>query len=220
MDDATLSPAAERLLAAAMTLFAEKGYERTSVGEIQEAAGLTFGSGALYKHFASKEAVLAEGVDRFVAHAANQRTGLSALDDLAPPEALTAIAQLAMASFAADRDALRIAWRDLEPFPELLEKVRTERIRATFDDFAAWLDGRVVGERATGTTDTGAVAAVALSALAFFQLLRFLLGDTPGGVDEERFVAAWAGLFAGVLGADDVKPAKGAKQAKPKTRAR
>jgi len=32
MDDATLTPAAERLLAAAMTLFAEKGYERTSVG--------------------------------------------------------------------------------------------------------------------------------------------------------------------------------------------
>ena len=74
MDDATLSPAAERLLAAAMTLFARNGYDRTSVGEIQEAAGLTFGSGALYKHFASKEAVLAEGMSRFVGHATAQRS--------------------------------------------------------------------------------------------------------------------------------------------------
>jgi AcrR family transcriptional regulator len=207
MDDATRSPAAERLLAAAMTLFAEKGYERTSVGEIQVAAGLTFGSGALYKHFASKEAVLAEGVDRFMAHATSQRTSLAALDDLALPEALSAIARMAMASFAADRDALRIAWRDLEPFPVLLEKVRTERIRATFDDFAAWLDGRAVGERASALDDTGAVAAVALSALAFFQLLRFMLGDTPGGVDEDRFVAAWTGLFAGALSSDAVDDA-------------
>jgi AcrR family transcriptional regulator len=198
MDDATLSPAAERLLAAAMTLFARNGYDRTSVGEIQEAAGLTFGSGALYKHFASKDAVLAEGMSRFVGHAAAQRSTLSALDDLDLPEALTSIARSAMASFEADQDALRIAWRDLEAFPDLQAQVRTERIRATFDGFAAWLTAQVDGER-VAAHDSEAVAAVALSSLAFFQLLRFLLHDTPGGIDQERFVAAWAGLFAGAL---------------------
>jgi AcrR family transcriptional regulator len=202
MDDATLTPAAERLLTAAMTLFAQKGYDRTSVGEIQEAAGLTFGSGALYKHFVSKEAVLAAGMDRFVEHATNQRSSLAALDDWPLTEAMSVIGQLAMSSFAEDQDALRIAWRDLEAFPSLQEKVRTERIRATFDDFAAWLGRQAEAERVPAH-DSQAVAAVALSSLAFFQLLRFLLHDTPGGVDEERFVAAWAGLFAGALSADE-----------------
>ncbi len=198
MSDRNLSPAAERLLAAAMQLFAEKRYDRTTVGEIQEAAGLTFGSGALYKHFASKEAVLKEGIERFVDHARSDRAGLAALDDLAIPEALTAIATQAMASFAGDRDALRIAWRDLEGFPELQELVRTERIRATFDQFGDWLahqdtEGRISAH------DPAAVAAVALSSLAFFQLLTFLLHDTPGGLSEGRFVAAWSELFAYAL---------------------
>jgi AcrR family transcriptional regulator len=198
MSDRNRSAAAERLLAAATELFAAKGYERTTVGEIQEAAGLTFGSGALYKHFASKEAVLTEVIERFVEHARSDRSLLGALDEVAIPDALSAIARNAMVSFAADADALRIAWRDLEPFPALQEKVRTERIRATYDEFAAWLSHQEAEGRVSAH-DPEAVAAVALSALAFFQLLTFLLHDTPGGLSEERFVAAWSELFAYAL---------------------
>ena len=198
MPEDDLSPAAERLLAAAMTLFAEKGYERTTVGEIQEAAGLTFGSGALYKHFPSKEAVLAEGIRRFVERAKSERGMLATLDELSILDALTAVARQAMTSLARDADVLRIAWRDLESYPALLEAVRTERIRATFDEFGSWLahqdsEGRITAH------DPQAVAAVALSALTFFQLLTFLLDDTPGGLSEDRFVAAWAELFAYAL---------------------
>jgi AcrR family transcriptional regulator len=46
------------LVEAAARLFAEQGFEATSVAEIQAAAGLAPGSGALYKHFASKQALL------------------------------------------------------------------------------------------------------------------------------------------------------------------
>jgi AcrR family transcriptional regulator len=198
MPPRNLSDAAERLLAAAMTLFAEKGYERTSVGEIQEAAGLTFGSGALYKHFPSKEAVLAEGIERFVESARRERRVLGSLDDGSVADALRTIAQRAMASFARDRDALRIAWRDLETFPELQEKVRTERIRATFDDFSAWLAHEADAGR-LAPHDSRAVAAVALGSLAFFQLLTFLMHDTPAGVGERDFVEAWTALFVGAL---------------------
>jgi AcrR family transcriptional regulator len=200
MPPRNLTSAAERLLGAAMELFAEKGYERTTVGEIQEAAGLTFGSGALYKHFASKQAVLEEGIERFVESARSERRLLGSLDGPSIADALMTIAQLAMASFDRDSDALRIAWRDLEGFPALQEKVRTERIRATFDDFSAWLGhqadaGRVVPH------DSQGVAAVALGSLAFFQLLKFLMHDTPAGVDERRFVEACTRLFVDALSA-------------------
>jgi len=193
-----LSPAAERLLDVAMRLFSEKGYERTSVGEIQEAAGLTFGSGALYKHFPSKEAVLAEGVERFVDHARTERKMLGHLDTEPIAVALKAIADLSMASFSRDQEALRVVWRDLENFPLLQEKVRTERIRRTFDEFSAWLDhqsdlGRLQFH------DSQALAAVALSSLAFFQILQFLMHDTPAGIDEDRFVTAWTQLLMSAL---------------------
>ncbi|HEY1829608.1 MAG TPA: helix-turn-helix domain-containing protein [Acidimicrobiales bacterium] len=201
MAERNLSPAAERILAAAMELFARQGYEKTSVGEIQEAAGLTFGSGALYKHFRSKEAVLAEGVERFVDSARQDRKFLADLDGVEITEGLGIIARAAMRSFADDQDLLRIAWRDLEQFPDLQEKVRTERIRATFEQFGAWLASQ--GDRGrTPEQDSTAVAAVALSSLAFFQLLRFLLHDTPGGLDEERFVEAWTSIFGAALRSD------------------
>jgi AcrR family transcriptional regulator len=198
MTQRNLSPAAERLLAAAMRLFSEQGYEGTSVGEIQEAAGLTFGSGALYKHFSSKEAVLAEGVERFVENAQTERTQLADLDAEPIASALTAIANSAMASFSRDQDALRIVWRDLENFPQLQEKVRTERIRSTFDDFSDWLEQQHEAGRLQ-SHDSRAVAAVALGSLAFFQILQFLMHDTPAGIDEDRFVTAWTQLLVNAL---------------------
>ena len=194
MKESNLTPAAERILSAAMRLFAEKGYERTAVGEIQEAAGLTFGSGALYKHFPTKEAVLAAGIERFVEAARTERRVLTALDEEPLVDALNAIGRLAMSAFDREKDALRIAWRDLESFPDLQEKVRSDRIRATFDDFSWWLRrqadlGRMVLD------DSQAVAAVALSSLAFFQLLKHLMHDTPGGVSEDQFVDAWTRMI-------------------------
>jgi AcrR family transcriptional regulator len=198
MPEGNLSEAAERLLAAAMRLFAEKGYERTTVGEIQEAAGLTFGSGALYKHFPSKQAVLAEGVERFVESARSERRMLESLAEEPSSDTLKAMARQAMSAFDRDRDALRIVWRDLERFPELQAKVRTERIRATFDDFSAWL-GQQADLGLLQPHDSQAVSAVALGSLAFFQILKFLMHDTPAGITEERFVDAWTQLLRGAL---------------------
>jgi AcrR family transcriptional regulator len=49
---------AGRLLSAALTLFAQKGYDGTSIRDIAEAIGMLPGN--LYDHFASKEHLLAE----------------------------------------------------------------------------------------------------------------------------------------------------------------
>jgi hypothetical protein len=40
---------------------------------------------------------------------------------------------------------------------------------------------------------------VALGSLAFFQILKLLLHDTPAGIDEERFVHAWTQLLVAAL---------------------
>src|SRR6202007_2080159 len=60
----------DRLLAAALKLFADRGYAATSVADIQRASGLAPGSGALYKHFGSKrellEAAVAHRIDGIV----------------------------------------------------------------------------------------------------------------------------------------------------------
>lgn len=54
----------ERLVGEAMRLFSAKGFDATSVSQIEAAAGLAPGSGALYHHFKSKEELLNAGIDR------------------------------------------------------------------------------------------------------------------------------------------------------------
>ncbi len=51
---------ARRIKEAALGLFAERGFARTSVGAIEEAAGLAPRAGAFYRHFESKEALFEE----------------------------------------------------------------------------------------------------------------------------------------------------------------
>ena len=54
------------LLTAGLTLFAGQGFRRTTVGEIEAAAGFTARGGTLYKHFPSKQALLDTAVARHV----------------------------------------------------------------------------------------------------------------------------------------------------------
>jgi TetR/AcrR family transcriptional repressor of nem operon len=56
------------LLEAASRLFRESGFERVSIADIAAAAGLTHG--AFYTHFASKEALCAEVVERGIGESA------------------------------------------------------------------------------------------------------------------------------------------------------
>lgn len=51
-------PMRQRILAAAVKLFAERGFDATTVQEVVTAAGVT--KGALYHHFASKDELLYE----------------------------------------------------------------------------------------------------------------------------------------------------------------
>lgn len=61
---ATTTTTRERLMNEAMRLFSAKGFEATSVSQIEVAAGLAGGSGALYHHFKSKDALLEAAINR------------------------------------------------------------------------------------------------------------------------------------------------------------
>ncbi|WP_407919908.1 TetR/AcrR family transcriptional regulator [Haloechinothrix halophila] len=78
---------------AATTLFSTKGFAATSVADIQVACGLTAGSGALYKHFPSKHALLSEIVRQHLESIADGRRDAGTLPD-DPRETLELVAPL------------------------------------------------------------------------------------------------------------------------------
>lgn len=206
MSDSPASPprrrsrAAERILREAMRLFAERGYERTSIADIQAAAGLAPGSGALYKHFPSKEAVLAAGMDQFMEGGERARELIRTVPGPAD-EALGVLGAAAMRMLQDDRDVLRILYRELDPFPGLRDRVREQRMQATYTALAGWLRERAAqGE--LRVDDPEAAAAVLLGAITSFKVFEALLGEPPARLDDDRFVRAWLQVMLHGLAGD------------------
>ena len=55
-----------RVLQVARELFGRQGYKATTITQIEQAAGLSPGSGGLYRHFPSKKALLEESLKQQV----------------------------------------------------------------------------------------------------------------------------------------------------------
>jgi AcrR family transcriptional regulator len=193
-------PTRQCIIDEAMRLFGEQGYAATTIAQIEAAAGLSPGSGSLYRHFPSKDALLAEGVRQQIA------AGEELLSFIADPasfatlglsERLVVIARAGLRRLDQERDLTRLVVRDLARFPDLLVEMAQEEIEPVYRVVAAWL-AEQAGPRAP-ERDWLALAAVAVNATTHYWLLGDIFGEDPAGIDEDRYVAALAELAAGLF---------------------
>lgn len=180
----------QRIVDEAVHLFSTQGYAATSVAEIQLACGLTAGSGALYKHFPSKQAVLEEAVHQHLAKLADRyRDATAALPD-DPREVLRLIATIVWGVIDGDRDLIRIMVREFDGYPELFEQMWQGVLANLYHRCAEWL----AAQRDLGTVDVAdpeATADVLLASLTYYPLLGVLIGHSPGDIDPDRYRTAW-----------------------------
>lgn len=193
--------AAERILREAMRLFADRGYDRTSVPDIQEAAGLSRGSGALYKHFLSKEALFQIGVERLIEDAQLAQARLRKLD-MEPRDAIEWIGRTTLDILANQRDALRILWRNVDQFPQIKAAARREIMQNSYAAVAKWLDASARAGRIPDH-DSQAVAAAMHGSLAMFRVFEAVWGERAIKIDDERFLRAWSDMVLSGLKLND-----------------
>jgi AcrR family transcriptional regulator len=191
---------AEDILDQAMRLFAERGYAATPVADIQVAAGMTPGSGGLYKHFPSKQSLLEAGIDRFISEGRGATLEVPGVEGVDPRQALRQIGSLVLKVLGQDRSALRVAWRDLSAFPELNRRFVHERLQVGFTQMTKWLTDLARAGNLE-LEDPQATAAVLLSSLAYFRLMEGLLDATPARLSDDRFLDAWVEVGMSTLGA-------------------
>lgn len=182
-----------------MDLFAERSHDGASVADIQLAAGLTAGSGALYKHFTSKEAVLDAGVESYLATLSESSD--TTVRDLPsdPGAALAVIAAGVLESMSSEEAVLRVLLRDLDRHPAQLERVWNGVLANVYTRMADWIKREVHQGRIT-VSDPEAVATVLMSALTNWSILRALINKSPGGLSRSAFAAAWVDVAARVIG--------------------
>jgi AcrR family transcriptional regulator len=140
-------PVPQRLLAAATRLFAEQGYDRTSVQEIVESAGVT--KGALYHYFGSKDDLLHEVYAR-VLRVQQERLDTFANADAPVEQRLRDAAADVVVTTIDNLDDAMIFFRSMHHLgPEKHKQVRAER-RRYHERFRALIEeGRRTGVFAT-----------------------------------------------------------------------
>lgn len=182
----------ERIVDEAMRLFSEHGYTATSIAKIEAAAGLTPGAGGIYHHFASKEAVLAAGIERQLARLGALREIRDVLGSLGDLKAeLTLTARYILAELDSESELLRILASDARTRPQLRTAV-DQLVSSTFSGFATWIAAHT--ERPIPDEEATAIAALGLGSLISSRLLRDVLGISAQ-VDDETLVDTWVGLM-------------------------
>jgi AcrR family transcriptional regulator len=196
---ASATPTRERIVDEAMRLFSQHGYAATSIAKIEAAAGLTPGAGGLYHHFASKEAVLAAGIERHLARLGALREIRGVLGSLGDLKAeLTLTARYVLAELDSESELLRILASDVRNRPQLLRNAVEQLVSSTFTGFATWIGERA--ERAIAQEEARAIAAFGLGSLLCTRLLRDVL-DIPAQVDDKTLVDTWVQMMLTALAA-------------------
>jgi AcrR family transcriptional regulator len=185
-----------------------RGYASTSVADIQVACGLTPGSGALYKHFPSKLALLEEVLRQHADSVDTQANAFMAnvLDGfVATPDNVAGLlrlgADLVWQTMERDQAVIRITLRDLEPFPGLLDEF-WNTIVGTLYQQGSQLIKQLLVAMPDRVADPEATAGVLLASLTYFPILEALIHRTPGSLSRERYIEAWLEQALCVLAID------------------
>ncbi|PZU04552.1 MAG: hypothetical protein DI630_00050 [Gordonia sp. (in: high G+C Gram-positive bacteria)] len=193
-----MSETRNRIVHEAARLFARQGYNATSIGDIQTAAGLATGSGALYKHFSSKQDVLHAVVRTHIDTIADTMATVVHQPEHALDE-LIAAARAVWDGLTNSRELVRVMYRDLDDTPEALDELWNavdNKVFATFTDIIT----RGIATQQFRQVPVEHTALVLMSAISYLPTTRALIDRTPSHFTTDTdYLTAWTTIATGAL---------------------
>lgn len=193
----------ERLLAAGLRLFAERGYDKVGVGDVEAAVGLAPRRGALYRHFASKEALLAAATRSAMDSFERAGQDFESLEGDLTEQAI-ALGRRTLQELDATHDITRVLEREGDRLPGMRDEFRAKvadrgyAIVATI--LRSWLT-KATADLAHDQNpadepdvDLDATAVLLAGALVNVRRATWTFGQPPAGLDDAALVDAWARL--------------------------
>ena len=188
------APTRERLVTEAMRLFSTKGFEATSVSQIEGAAGLSPGSGALYRHFESKEALLAAGIDRQLDRRRAMhdiRALFAGLDDLRAE--LTVLGRYLLTVIDQELELLQIAARTPAGLSTRLDTAYAALIDGLTAELADWI---TAWEPTLTKQHSTVLAALGVNGLLGARFATGLFRETKPGIPDDLYLNEWTAALA------------------------
>ena len=191
---ATAAPTRERLVTEAMRLFSEKGFDATSVSQIEAAAGLAPGSGALYHHFKSKDALLDAGIDRQLdRRRAMQdiRSLFAGLGDLRVE--LTVLGRYLLSIVDEEIELLQIAVRTPADRSARLNAAYAALVDGLNAELADWI---AAWAPSLARTDCVVLAALGVNGILGARFATSLFHQSDTRIPDDRYLGEWTALLA------------------------
>jgi AcrR family transcriptional regulator len=164
----------DRILDAAMDVFAEDGFSGATISEVERRVGLAVGTGSLHRHFRSKEELLQAAVEREVTRLRSEMQEARAAlpKDTDPTKRRMQVYEQLLHDFARFDRLFRLMLNEGDRVPELRE--------------AIWA---AVQRPVKGAPqDEDVVDAIAMSALGGYHLFTMMQGRAFNGVGEQQFL--------------------------------
>ncbi len=165
----------ERILDAAIDVFAEDGFTGATISEVERRVGLAVGTGSLYRHFPSKEALLQAAVEREVsrcrAEAEEARAELPRAVD--PVERRTQLYEQMLHDMRRYDRLFRLMLNEGDRVPALREAIWAALQRPV----------------RSPPEERDVVEAIAMAALGGYHLFSMMQGRPFNGVAEDRFLS-------------------------------
>ncbi|OBI53239.1 TetR/AcrR family transcriptional regulator [Mycobacterium sp. E787] len=178
-----------------MRLFSEQGYRATSINQIEKAAGLVPGCGALYNHFKSKEALLAAGIDRQL----DRRRAMHDISALFAGQGdlrteLMLLCRYLMSVLDRESEFLQVAARAPAGQSTRLHDAYAALVDGLYGELADWITGCAPKVK---ESEAKRIAIVGVSALLGKRATRIVFHSTQVDTPDEEFVADWTAMLAG-----------------------
>jgi AcrR family transcriptional regulator len=178
-----------------LRLFAERGYGRTTMGDIEEAAGFTRRGGILYHYFASKTAVLEAALGRHTDAVADVG-GLARLLPLPDRHSeLLVLANWLFGELDRQHDLVRFVEKEGDHLAEMRDRLSHHLVDAGYRWTADY--GRTL--LPDGDWDVEALAVLFVGALVNYRRTAWTFGRPPLDLPQDRLLSAWTRLALHVL---------------------
>jgi AcrR family transcriptional regulator len=191
---AAAAPTRDRLVTEAMRLFSVKGFEATSVSQIEAAAGLAAGSGALYHHFKSKEALLSAGIDRQLDRRRAMhdiRALFAGLGDLRAE--LTALGRYLLTVVDEEIELLQIAARTPAGRSARLDSACAALVDGLNAELAEWI---TAWAPELPQQECEVLAALGINSILGTRIETSLFHQPAARIPDDRYLIEWTALLA------------------------
>jgi AcrR family transcriptional regulator len=187
----------DRILRTSLQLFATRGFEGTDIVDIEEAVGLTPGSGGFYRHFRNKEDVLHAAIEAEIERVQAFHRTLENRTTVTTPELhIAGRVETMLDMMWQMRSLMAVIAHDSARFPELVP-----RIAGTMADGGVAIDAgelaRMMDEGTIPRRPADVVAMIMMVAGVGYTLAETLFGRPIAEIDRDEFGRVLTDLVLG-----------------------